>query len=51
MLAKVAEWMKINKLTLHKAQLIGSYRHVTKNNKIKVKYNDQFIEQVNSAKL
>ncbi len=34
MLAKAAEWMKNNKLTLHlgktKAQLIGSYRCVTK---------------------
>ncbi len=47
--------MKNNKLTLHlgktKAQLIGSYRHVTKNTTITVKYNDQIIKQVHSAKL
>ncbi len=55
MLAKTAEWVKNNKLTLHlgktKAQLIGSYRRVTKNTKITVKFNDQIIEQVHSAKL
>ncbi len=38
MLAKAAEWMKKNKLTLHldktKAQLIGSYRCVTKTLKL-----------------
>ncbi len=50
MLAKAAEWMKKNKLTLPlgktKALLIGSYRHVTKNTKITVTFNDQIIEQV-----
>ncbi len=55
MLAKAAEWMKNNKLTLHlgktKAQLIGLYHRVTKNTTITVKYNDQIIEQVHSAKL
>ncbi len=55
MLRKAAEWMKKNKLTLHlgktKAQLIGSYRHVTKNTKITVTFNGQIIEQVYSAKL
>ncbi len=55
MLTKAAEWMKKNKLTLHlgktKAQLIGSYRHVTKNTKITVKFNGQIIDQVHSAKL
>ncbi len=44
MLAKAAEWMKINKLTLHlvkiKAQIMGFYHCVTKNTKTKVKYND-----------
>ncbi len=49
MLAKAAEWMKKNKLTLHlgktKAQLIGSYRRVTKITKITVKFNGQIIEQ------
>ncbi len=54
-LTKVAEWMKNNKLTLclskAKAQLIGSYLRVTKNTKITVKYNDEIIEQVHSAKL
>ncbi len=48
MLAKAAEWMKKNKLTLQlgktKAQLIGSYRRVTKNTKITVKFNGQIIE-------
>ncbi len=34
-----------------KAQLIGSYRRVTKNTKITIKFNDQIIEQVHSAKL
>ncbi len=38
MLAKAAEWMKNNKLTLHlgktEAQLIGLYRHVPKKTKI-----------------
>ncbi len=55
MLAKAAEWMKNNKLTIHldktKPQLIGSYRRATKNTKITVKCNDQLIEQVHSAKL
>ncbi len=55
MLGKVAEWMKKNKLTLHlgktKAQLIGSYRCVTKNTKITVTFNGQMIEQLHSAKL
>ncbi len=55
MLAKAAEWMKYNKLTIHlcktKAQLSGSYRCVTKNTNITVKYNEQIIEQVHSAKL
>ncbi len=50
MLAKAAEWMKNNKVTLHmgktKAQLIGSYCRVTKNTKITVKYNNHIIEQV-----
>ncbi len=55
MFAKAAEWMKNNKLTLHlgktKAQLICLYRHVTKKTKITVKYKDQIMEQVHSAKL
>ncbi len=55
MLANAEEWMKKNKLTLHlgknKAQLIGSYRRVTKNAKITVKFKGQIIEQVHSAKL
>ncbi len=50
MLAKAAEWMKKNKLTLHmcktKGQLIGSYCCVTKNTKSTVKLNGQIIEQV-----
>ncbi len=41
-LAKAAEWMMTNKLTLHlgktKAQLIRSYRRVTKNTKITLKF-------------
>ncbi len=55
MLAKAAECMKNNTLTLHrgktKAQLIGSNHCVTKNTKITVKFNDQIIELVHSAKL
>ncbi len=55
MLAKAAEWMKKNKLTLHlgktKALLIDSYRRVIKKTKIPVKFNGQIIEQVHSAKL
>ncbi len=42
MLAKAAEWMKITTDTTPgktKAQLIGSYRCVTKNTKITVKFN------------
>ncbi len=33
------------------AQLIGSYRRVTNNTKITVKFNGQIIEQVHSSKL
>ncbi len=55
MLAKAAEWMKKNKLTLQlgktKAQLIGSYHCVTKNTKITVQFIGQIIEQVHSSKL
>ncbi len=55
MLARAAEWMRKNKLTLHlgktKAQLIGLYGCVTKNTQITVKFNDQIIEQILSAKL
>ncbi len=55
MLAKAAEWMRKNKLTLHmdktKGQLIGSYCCVTKKTKITVQFNGQIIEQVHSAKL
>ncbi len=43
MLAKVAEWMKINKLTLHlgktKAQLIGYYHCDTKTPNVNVECN------------
>ncbi len=46
--------MNINKLTLYlgktKAQLIGSYCCVPKNTQINVKYNDQTIDQMYSAK-
>ncbi len=53
--AKIANWMKLNKLTIHlgktKVQLIGSYKRVTKNTNVTVKYENQILEQVSSAKL
>ncbi len=55
MLAKAAEWMTKNKLTLYlgktKEHLIGSHCRVTKNTKITVKFIVQIIEQVHSANL
>ncbi len=53
--AKIVNWMKLNKLTIHlgktKAQLIGSYKRVTKNTNVTVKYENQILEQVSSDKL
>ncbi len=55
MLAKAAEWMKKNKLTLHlgktKPHLSGSYLCVNKNTNITVKFNGQIIEQVHSRQI
>ncbi len=43
------------KLTVHlgktKVQLIGSYKRVTKNTNVTVKYENQIVEQISSAKL
>ncbi len=53
--AKIVNWMKLNKLTVHlgktKVQLIGSYKRVTKNTNVTVKYENQILEQVSNAKL
>ncbi len=47
--------MKLNKLTVSlcktKVQLIGLYKRVTKNTNVTVKYENQILEQVSSAKL
>ncbi len=47
--------MKLNKLTIHlgkpKVQIIGSYKRVTKNTNVTVKYENQSLEYVGSAKL
>ncbi len=53
--AKIVNLMKLNKLTIHlgktKVQFIGSYKRVTKNTNVTVKYENQILEQVSSAKL
>ncbi len=47
--------MKLNRLTVHlgktNVQLIGSYKRVTKNTNVTVKYENQMLEQVRNAKL
>ncbi len=52
---KMVNWMKLNKLTVHlgktKVQLIGSYKRVAKNTIVTVKYENQILEQVSTAKL
>ncbi len=53
--AKLVNWMKLNKLTVHlgqsKVQIIGLYKRVPKNTNVTVKYENQILEQVNSAKV
>ncbi len=53
--AKIVNWMKLNKLTVHvgktKVQLIASFKRVNKNTNVTVKYENQILEQVSSHKL
>ncbi len=51
--SKIVNWMKLNKLTpwKKKVQLIGSYKRVTKNTNVTVKYENQILELIGSAKL
>ncbi len=54
--AKIVNWMRLNELTVHlgktKIQLIGSYKRVTKNTNVTVKYENKLVvEQASSAKL
>ncbi len=52
---KIVNWMKLNKLAVHlgktKVQLIGSYKRVTKNTNVTVKYENTILEQVSSTEL